>query len=77
MAGRDHNATVKVIHSGDVSHRRGGSDMEQVGICTGSGQTGNQTILEPLRATAGIFTDYNAHRLVVAVALTQSVIIPA
>ena len=28
VAGRDHDATVKVIHTSDVSHRRSGSDVE-------------------------------------------------
>lgn len=60
MAGRDHNATVKVIHAGDVSHRRGGSDMEQVGICTGSGQICDQTILEHIRAAAGVLANDDA-----------------
>ena len=51
--------------------------MQQVSICTGSGQTSHQTILEHIRAAAGVFTDYNACRLVVAVTLAQCVIIPA
>ena len=77
MAGRDHNATVKVIHAGDVSHRRGGSDMEQVGICTGSSQTSNQAILEHIGAAASVLANDDAGRLVVAVALTQGVVVPA
>ena len=77
VTGRDHDATVKVIHTGDVGHRRGGRDMKQVSICTGSGQASNQTILEHIRAAAGILADDDAGRLVVAVTLTQSVIIPA
>ena len=28
VAGRDHDATVKVIHTSNVSHRRSGSDVE-------------------------------------------------
>ena len=77
MAGRDHNATVKVIHAGDVGHRRRGSDMQQVGICAGSGQTCDQTVLEHIGAATSVLADYNACRLVVAVALTQGVVVPA
>ena len=50
---------------------------EQVGVCAGSRQASNQTIFEHVRAAAGVFTNDNAGRLVVAVALTQSVIVPA
>ena len=77
MAGRDHNAAVKVIHAGDVGYRRRSGDVQQVGICAGSGQTSHQTILEHIRAAAGVLTDDDTGRLVVAVALTQNVIIPA
>lgn len=77
MAGRDHDATIKIIHPGDISHRRRGGDVQQVGICAGGSQTCNQTILEHIRAAAGVLADYNACRLVVAVALAQGVVIPA
>ena len=53
------------------------SDMEQVITCTGSSQTCNQTILEHIGAAAGVLTNDDAGGLVVAVALTQCVIIPA
>lgn len=77
MAGRDHDAAVKVIHASDVSHRRSGSNVQQVSVCAGSGQTCDQTILEHIRATASVFADDDTSRLVVAVALTQCVVIPA
>ena len=51
--------------------------MQQVGVCTGSGQTSHQAVLEHIRAAAGILANDDTGRLVVAVALTQSVIIPA
>ena len=51
--------------------------MQQVGFCTGSGQTCDQAVLEHIRAAAGVLADYNACRLVVAIALAQSVVIPA
>ena len=70
MAGRNHDAAIEIIHPGDVSSRRRSSDVQQVGICAGGGQTGNQTILEHIRAAAGVLADYNVCRLVVAVALT-------
>ena len=50
--------------------------MKQVSICTGSGQASHQTILEHIRAAAGVLADYNTGRLVVAVALTQGIIVP-
>ena len=77
MAGRDHDATIKIIHTGDISHGWGGRDMKQVSICTGSGQTCDQAVLEHIRAAAGVLANDDACRLVVAVALTQSVIVPA
>ena len=77
MAGRDHDTTIKIIHAGDVSYRRRGGNVQQIGVCTGSGQTCDQAVLEHIRAAAGVLADYNACRLVVAVALTQCVVIPA
>ena len=77
MAGRNHDATVEVVHTSNVRHRRGGRDVQQVSVCAGSSQTSNQAILEHIGAAASVLTDDDAGRLVVAVTLTQSVIIPA
>jgi len=77
MAGRNHDAAIKIIHPGDVGHRRGCGDMEQIGICTRSGQACNQTILEHIRAPASILTDNDTSRLVVAVALPVHIVVPA
>ena len=77
MAGRNHDTTVKIIHPGDVGHRRRGSDVQQVGICAGSGQACNQTILKHIGATASVLANYNTRRIRITVALTQSVVIPA
>ena len=51
--------------------------MEQVGVCTGGGQTCDQAVLEHIRAAAGILANDDAGRLVVAVALAQGVVVPA
>ena len=51
--------------------------MEQTGICAGSGQTSDQTILEHIRATAGILANDDAGRLIVAIALAQCIVAPA
>ena len=51
--------------------------MEQVSICTGSGQTCDQAVLEHIRAAAGVLANDDTGRLVIAVALTQGVIVPA
>ena len=77
MAGRDHNAAVKIIHAGNVGHAGGGGDVEQVGICAGSGQARHQAVLEHIAGTAGVLANDDTGRLVIAVALTQGVIVPA
>ena len=77
VAGGDHNTTVEIIHPGDVGHGGSGCNVQQVGICAGCGQTCDQAVLEHIRAAAGILADYNACRLVVAVALTEHIVIPA
>ena len=77
VAGRDHDATVEVVHTSNVRHRRGGRDVQQVSVCAGGGQASDQTVLEHIRATAGILTNDDACRVIITVALTQSVIIPA
>ena len=77
MAGRDHDTAIEVIHTGDVGHGGRSSDMEQVGVCARSSQTGHQTILEHIGTAAGILANDDAGRLVVAVTLTQSVVVPA
>ena len=50
--------------------------MEQIGICTGSGQASDQTVLKHVGATASILADDDTSRVGVAIALAQSVIIP-
>lgn len=77
MAGRDHDATVEVVHAGDVGHTGRSSDVQQIGVCAGSSQTSNQAILEHIGAAASVLANNDAGRLVVAIALTQSVIVPA
>ena len=77
MAGRDHDATVEVVHTSDVRHRRGCRDVQQVSVCAGGGQASDQTVLEHIRTTAGILTNDDACRVIITVVLTQSVIIPA
>lgn len=70
MAGGDHDATVEVVHAGDVGHRRRSGNMQQVGICAEGGQACDQAVLEHTRAAAGVLANNDACRLVVAVALT-------
>ena len=77
MTGRNHDAAVEVIHAGDVCHRRRGGDVQQIGICAGSGQTCDQAVLEHIRAATGILANDDTGRLVVAVTLTEHIIIPA
>ena len=77
MASGNHDTAIEIIHAGDISHRRRGSDVQQIGIRTRSRQTSHQTILEHIGAAASVLTDDDAGRLVVAVALTQGVVVPA
>ena len=77
VAGRDHDAAIKVIHASDVSHTGRSSDMQQVSVCSGGGQSCDQTVFEHIGAAAGVFADYNACRLVVAIALAEHIVIPA
>ena len=77
MTGRDHDAAVKVVHAGNISHGGRSGNVQQVGICARGGQTCNQTVLEHIGAAAGVLADNDTGGLIVAVALAQSVIIPA
>ena len=77
VADRDYDAAIKVIRAGNISHGRCGSDVQQVGICAGSGQSSPQTVLEYIRAAARILADNDTSKLAVSVALTESIIIQA
>ena len=74
MAGRNHDATVEVVHAGDVGHTGRSSDVQQIGVCAGGRQTGTKAVLKHVGAAAGVLADDDAGRLVVAVALTQCVV---
>ena len=76
VAGRDHDATVEIIHTSDVSYGRSRGDMEQISICTRSGQASDQAVLKHIGTAASILADNDTSRVSVTVALTQSVIIP-
>ena len=77
VAGRDHDAAIEIVHAGNVSHRRRSSDVQQVGVCAGSGQASDKTIFKHIGAAAGVLADNNTGRLAVAVALAEHIIIPA
>ena len=77
VAGRDHDATVKVIHTSNISHAGRSRNMQQIGICTRSSQPSDQAVLKHIGATAGILADDNASRIGVTIAFTQCIIIPA
>ena len=77
VAGGDHDAAVKVIHTSNVSYRWSGGDMEQISICSRSGQTSNQTVLKHIRAATSILADNDTSRVGITVALTQGVIVPS
>ena len=77
VAGRDHDAAVKVIHTSDVSYRRRGSNVQQIGVCARSSQTSDQAILEHVRTPTSILADDNTGRVGITIALTESIVIPA
>ena len=77
VAGGDHNATVEVIYTSDVRHRRGRGDMEQIGIRTRSSQPSDKAVLKHIGAAASVFANDNASRVGITIAFTQCVIIPA
>ena len=77
MACRNHNATVKIIHTGNVSHRRSGGNMEQVGICTRCSQACHKAVLKHIRTAASILTNNDTSGLVISVTLTKNIVIPA
>ena len=77
VAGRDHDAAIEIVHAGNVSHRRRGGDVQQVGVCAGSGQASDKTIFKHIGAAAGVLADNDTGRLAVAVALAEHIIIPA
>ena len=66
MAGGDHNAAVKIIHAGNVGHAGGGGDVQQVGICAGSGQSRYQRILKHIAASSCVFSDYDSGLVVLS-----------
>ena len=39
VAGGDHDTTIKVIHASNVSHGRRSSNVQQVSVCSGGGQS--------------------------------------
>ena len=49
VAGRDHDTAVEIIHTSDVGHGRGGGNMKQISVCTGSSQARDQAVLKHIR----------------------------
>ena len=76
VAGGDHDATVKVIHAGNICDAGRGGDMQQVGVRAGSRQACDEAVLKHVGAAAGIFADDDARRGGLAVALAQHTVIP-
>ena len=77
VAGRDHDAAIKVVHAGNISYRRRSSDVQQVGVRAGSSQACDQTVLEHIGAAAGVLADDDTGGFVVAIALAEHIVIPA
>ena len=77
VAGGDHDTTIKVIHASNVSHGRRSSNVQQVGICAGSGQTRNQTVLEHIGSATSVLTNDYTGRVGVSITLTEHIVIPS
>ena len=77
VAGRNHDATIKVIHTSDIGHGRGGGDMKQISVCARSRQTSHQTIFKHIGAAARILTNNDTGGFVISITLAKSIIIPA
>ena len=73
----NHNATVEVIYSGNISHGRSSRNMQQVGIRPGGCQAHDQVVLEHVQTPTSIFVDNVTSRIGVIIVLTQSVIVPS
>ena len=77
VAGRDHNAAVKLIHPGHIGDGRGGGDVEHVSIGTGRGQAGDQGVLKHITGAAGVLADHHTGRFGISVAALHFSVIPA
>ena len=77
MAGRDHHATVKLIHFGDIGHGRGGGNVQQVSICAGGYKTADQRVFKHIAGAAGILADDDPGRLVGAGSALDLAVVPA
>ena len=73
----NHNAAVKLIHTGNVGHGRRGGDVKKISIRTRGYQSSHKRVLKHIGAAAGVLANHDSSRLVVAVALAQCIIVPA
>ena len=77
VAGRDHDAAVEVVDTGNVGHAGRRGDVQQVGVRAAGGQAGDEAVLEHVGAAAGVLADDDARRGGLAIALAQHAVIPA
>ena len=66
----NHNATVEVIHAGNVGHGRGSRNMQQVGIRPGGCQARDQAVFEHVRTPTSILADDDTGGVGISLALT-------
>ena len=71
VAGRDHDAAVKLVHLGDVRHAGRGGDVHQAGVRTGGRDAGSQGALKHIAGPAGVFSDHDLALVVPAVVPAQ------
>ena len=73
----NHNAAVKLIHTGNVGHGRRGGDVKKISIRTRGYQSSHKRVLKHIGAAAGILANHNSSRRRVIVLTLQFSIIPA
>ena len=71
VAGRNHDAAVKLVHLGDVRHAGRGGDVHQAGVRTGGRDAGGQGALKHIAGPAGVFSDHDLALVVPAVVPAQ------
>lgn len=73
----NHNAAVKLIHTGNVGHGRRGGDVKKISIRTRGYQSSHKRVLKHIGAAAGILANHNSSRRRVIVLMLQLGVVPA
>ena len=77
VARRNHDTTVKIICSSNISHGRCGGNMQKICVRSRSCQTGNKRILKHIAGAPGVLSYNNLGRLIKLLLLLEFTVIPA